>query len=224
VLRSASHAASVWFALATSLLTALATAQAPSTTSPAVAPPAESAAKSRDDRAGLSLLASVGYGRHSQSVYRVALEPYAASFGFEPGYTFRNGLRLGAYAQYGLGRSVAQTYDPRIGDSYDLSVKGTSVLAGASLAYDLPLYMFVLRYALKLGFTRLSWEFAEADQVPLAFGTRTGTQYGFSVAPELSLLWRVRAFQCGLAFEYLIQTEDVIPSGVFGRLLVGVAL
>jgi hypothetical protein len=220
------HAASICLALVTSLLAASAAAQAPTAGSPstAAAAPAQAGAPKSDDRAGFSVLASVGYGAHSQRVYRLELEPYAASFGLEPGYTFRNGLRLGAYAQYGLGRSLAQSYNPTLGDNYDLAVKGTSVIAGASLAYDLPLYMFVLRYALKLGFTRMSWEFAQADQVPLAFGTRTGTQYGFSMAPELSLLWRVRSFQCGLAFEYLIQTQDLIPSGVFGRLLLGVAL
>jgi hypothetical protein len=209
-----------------SLLTAPAAAQGTSAGSPssAAVPPAQDVSKSSDNRAGFSVLASVGYGGHTQRVYRVELEPYAASFGLEPGYTFRNGLRLGAYAQYGLGRDVAQTYDPKLGDSYDLAVKATSVIAGASLAYDVPLYMFVLRYALKLGFTRMSWEFGQDDQVPLAFGTRTGTQFGFSMAPELSLLWRVRAFQCGLAFEYLIQTQDLVPSGFFGRLLLGVAL
>jgi hypothetical protein len=209
------------------LVSRLASAQTPA---PAPATPAGPVGKSSDEatssdqRSGFSILVTAGYGRSTQRVYRVHLDPYAASFGLEPGYTFHNGLRLGAYAQLGLGREIAQEYDPVLGDNYDLSADSMSVNAGASLAYDLPLYMFVLRYSLNLGFTRMTWDFSDTLRVPLGFDAYQGTQYGFSVSPGLSLLWTVSAFQCGLGFEYLIQSQDRIPSGPVAKLLLGVKL
>jgi hypothetical protein len=197
-------------------------AEPPTSAGSSAAPSSED--KSARQRSGVSLLVSVGYGGSTQHVYRAHLEPYAASFGFDSGYTFRNGLRLGAYAQLGLGRRVSQDYNPALGDNYRLAADSMSVGAGASIAYDLPLYMFVLRYSLQVGFTRMTWDFGDAPRVPLGFDAASGTQYGFTFLPGLSLLWTVRAFQCGLGVEYIIQSEGRIPSGLVGKLLLGVKL
>ena len=154
------------------------------------------------------------------------MEPYASNFGLMAGYTFENGVHLGAYGHYALGRSVTQEYDPRFGENYDYKADSTSLNAGACVAYDLPLYMFVLRYTLNLGVTRFTWDFdEEQDRIPAGFGGASeGTQLGFHLGPALALLWSWRILQLGLVYEYLVQFQDRIPSGLVGNLLIGVKL
>jgi hypothetical protein len=177
-------------------------------------------------RPGFSLLAALGSGTNTDKVHRVHLEPYAASFGLIGGYTFPNGVHLGAYTHYALGRGVSQEYVPRFGKSWTYNADSTSLNAGGAVAYDQPLYMFVLRYTLNLGFTRFTWDFDEEQgRVPPGFGGRPqGTQYGFHLGPALALLWTWRILQVGVVYEYLIQMHDRIPSGLIGNVVVGVKL
>ena len=223
-----------WLALAAISLTAKVSAQEASSSAalvPAAAVPAASETKPygrAPSRAqpGFSLLAAMGSGTNTDKVHRVHMEPYAMNVGIVTGYTFRNGVYLGAYGHYALGRSVTQQYDPRFGESYDYTADSTSLNAGAAVAYDLPLYMFVLRYTLNLGVTRFTWDFDEAqDRIPAGFGGKSeGTQLGFHLGPALGLLWTWRILQCGLVYEYLVQFQDRIPSGLVGNLLIGVKL
>lgn len=175
--------------------------------------------------AGLDIMASAGYGDATTSLRDLELEPYGATFGLDVGYTFHFGLRLGARAAYGLGRSVSQTYDPIIGRPRSLTAEAESVSSGISLGYDLPLYFLVLRYSLDLGGTWLSYDLGAPRFSSLAgYSPTKGTLGSFYLAPRLVLLWPIDRFQCGIGFQYLIQAEERIPSGMLGELLVGVRL
>jgi hypothetical protein len=174
-----------------------------------------------------SLLASVAYGTSTQNVLRVHLEPYAAMVGAEPGYTFTGGLYLGAYVHYGMGHEVSGHHggDARLEREYDYVGKSSTLSAGATVGYDLPLYMFVLRYTLHFGFTRMSWDFGDVPALPVGeFSPEKGTKFGFQLAPGLALLWHWQLLECGLGFDYMIQSADYIPAGVLGKLLLGVRL
>ena len=215
-------------AFAVGLLAAAASAQV----SPATAPGPVAAASVEhgyvEGGAGwrlarVELLANAGYGGNTQHAYRVELEPYGASFGVEPGLIWKNGARLGAYTTYSLGREVPQRYEPLVRRDFDLTTEASSLHAGLSFGYDLPLYFLVLRYSLGLGFTRLSWDFDTRRPI-LGFWSAQGTAFGFHVAPGVALLWPTGLFECGLGFDYMVQSQDQLPSGALGRLLVGVKL
>jgi hypothetical protein len=218
-----------WITLALGLLVAPAasaetTALAPG---PGVATAATPPPTPTKSLARFELLARVGYGASTGKVYGIELEPYAATFGVESGYVFANGLRFGAYLDFGLGRSVSQPYQTNAGASFELKPKSSSINAGASFGYDLWLYFLVLRYTLNLGFTSLSWDMGDIPGGAILeySGTATsGSKVGFHVAPGLALLWSIGPFECGLGFDYFAQADFHIPSGFLGKLLLGVAL
>jgi hypothetical protein len=218
-----------WITLAFGLLIASAAsaetaALAPGPSVATEAPPPPTPTKSL---ARFELLARVGYGASTGKVYGIELEPYGATFGVESGYTFANGLRLAAYLDFGLGRSVSQPYQTNGGTSFELTTKSSSVNAGASFGYDLWLHFLVLRYSLNLGFTSLSWDLGNTPGGALleyAGQATQGSKLGFHVAPGLAVLWSIGPFECGLGFDYFAQIDDHIPSGFLGKLLLGVML
>jgi hypothetical protein len=184
---------------------------------------------------GFDLLASVGYGVATSRVGRLSIEPYGASFGLEGGYTFNRGVRIGFYGQYGLGRSRDSTYHPLRGDPFPVTADAAGVTAGASVGYDLALYMWglrtpaqqalVLRYTLSFGLSWMQWDFGELPTRPLAgFSQDKDSVLGFHVAPGVCLLWRIKKLEAGIGFDYWIQVEDRIPPGVLTKLLLGVKL
>jgi hypothetical protein len=177
--------------------------------------------------AGFELLASVGFGAHTNKVLGLQLEPYAATFGAEVGYVFAMGLRLAAYFDYGLGGSVRQQQQPLVGNAFELTTQASSLNGGASVGYDLWLHFLILRYTLNLGLTSLNWDLGEVPRGTLIrySGEAThGTKLGFYVAPGLALLWPIGRFECGLGFDYFAQFEDHIPSGIQGKLLFAVKI
>ncbi|HEY3496603.1 MAG TPA: hypothetical protein VGK73_18015 [Polyangiaceae bacterium] len=175
---------------------------------------------------GFDLLASGAYGASTGNVGNLRVEPYSGTFGLELGYTFRSGFRVGAYFAYGLGRSVEQHRDARLwGDDFDFSVDASSVNAGVTLGYDLPLHFLVLRYSLLFGTTRMSWDLHGLPPDSLvADADASSPASGFLLAPGLTLFLPQGKFRCGVGFDYLVQANDAIPPGFLGKLLVGVKL
>ena len=171
------------------------------------------------DHSGVELLASVGWGSSTSDVLRLELSPYGGSFGLDVGYVWPSGFRLGAYFGQSLGRSVFQHYDPVVGDELDLTADTSSFNAGLSLAYDVPLYSFVLRYALGLGGTAMTWDFD--PRTPDVARYSESPRVGFHVAPGAVLFWTRDWFEAGVGFRYLVQADGAIPSGFLGELLVG---
>lgn len=220
------RAAHLLFAPMLGLLECLGTEHALAAPPEADQPAAHAAArKPAEPRlAGFELLASAGYGASTGDVNDVAIAPYAASFGLEAGYTFPVGFRLGGYFGYGLGRSV-QAHREGIGADFDFVIDASSLNFGLSLGYDVPLDAFVLRHSLGLGATMMHWDvtgvppesvFTDADaQSPTT---------GFALAPGLALLWPHGLFECGVGFDYLVQSNGGIPPSFLGKLLVGVKL
>lgn len=175
---------------------------------------------------GFDVLATGGYGASTADVRDLSIEPYAGGVGLDLGYTFRSGFRTGVYFAYGVGRSVEQRHDARRwGDDFDFSVDASSVNVGLSLGYDLPLSFLVLRYSLVFGTTLMSWDLGglPPDSV-VADADSNSPASGFMLAPGLALLWPHGKLRCGIGFDYLVQTNDGIPPGFLGKLLVGVHL
>jgi hypothetical protein len=173
-------------------------------------------------RSGIELLASVGWGASTADVLRLELSPYGTSFGLDVGDRWSSGFRLGGYFGSSLGRSVSQRYDPVVGREYELTSDTSSLNAGLSLAYDVPLYGFVLRYTLGLGVTVMTWEFA--PETPDVASYTESPREGFHLAPGAVLLWPNDWFEAGVGFRYLVQADGAIPSGLLGELLVGFVL
>jgi hypothetical protein len=171
------------------------------------------------------LLANVAYGTATTSLYDLEVEPYGALFGLEAGFTWPWRLRLGAYFDYGLGRSVQQRYDRLAGRDISLTSEAQSASASASLGYDVSLHFLILRYSIDLGITWMRWDFGGLREASLGgYSPMQGTVVGFHVAPRVALLWPVGRFAYGLGMRYSIQFADQIPSGIQGELLVGMAL
>jgi hypothetical protein len=193
--------------------------QAPVADTPVAAPAAGTPAPARG---GLEILASLGWGASTMEVLNLKLSPYGASVGADVGYIWPSGFRLGAYLGYSLGQSVAQTYDPLVGRTQDLTADTSSLNAGISLSYDVPISCLVLRYSLGLGGTAMNWDFGSR---PPNIARYSDTPVdGFHVAPGASLFWRSELLEGGLGFRYLVQANGAIPSGFLGELLVGVRL
>ncbi|HEV8550812.1 MAG TPA: hypothetical protein VGQ57_17320, partial [Polyangiaceae bacterium] len=86
------------------------------------------------------------------------LAPYGATFGIDVGYTWRVGFRLGAQFDTSLGHSVVERRDPRVGRDAEFTADTSSVSGGISLGWDLPFYVVVLRYNLRIGVTAMRWD------------------------------------------------------------------
>jgi hypothetical protein len=197
---------------------------APATAAPGLAEPpvAEAAAETAPALGGIDVLASLSWGSSTMDVLRLKLSPYGASAGVDLGYTWSSGFRLGGYVGYSLGRSVSQIYDPVVGRTLDLTADTSSLNAGLSVGYDVPIYCLVLRYALGFGATSMNWDFGSTT--PRIARYSDSPIVGVHVAPGASLLWRSGLFEGGLGFRYLVQANGAIPSGFLGDLLVGVRL
>jgi hypothetical protein len=139
------------------------------------------------------------------------------------GYTWPVGFRLGAQFESSLGHNVALRRDPRVGPDYDVTADTSSISGGLSLGWDLPFSVFVLRYNLRLGMTAMRWDFAGGARPSADFATRTSPAVAVNFVPGVALLYPYRWFEAGVGFDYLAQNDDgVIPSGLIGKLLVGV--
>jgi hypothetical protein len=200
---------------------------APHTDAP-VRPKGSDAIASVDSTArGIDLLVSAGWGASTGNVGRLELAPYGASLGMDLGYTWSTGFRLGGYFTKSLGQALPQHRDPWIGREYDFIADTSSWSGGLSLGWDLPVYAFVLRYALGFGVTTMHWNFQEisaksADYAEENFGDGESPSVGVHLAPGIALLWPYHWFEAGVGFDYLAQVKDTIPSGFVGKLLVGV--
>lgn len=174
--------------------------------------------------AGWYLLATGGYGASTQNVRGMDLAPYGLAFGLEAGYTFASGLHAGAYVDSSLGHTTAQQRDPLIGREFSYDADTAALNAGLRIAYDVPVYMLVLRYKLGLGITSMSWDFGDVDASEVLYGDVSQPNTGVHVAPGAALLWPLGVFVAGAGFDYLAQVNGSIPSAFLGRLLIGVKL
>ena len=199
--------------------TALAEAPAPAASSEAASPSAPSETL---PLAGFDLLASAGFGTSTMNVAHLNLEPYATSFGLDLGYTFKSGLRMGAYFQYSLGKTEHQKYNPLLGRPLEFDAVTSSVHGGITFGWDVPLYVLVLRYQLSFGLSAMNWDFGSSAGVVGRFDGASNPTVGFHFAPGLALLYRSGIFEGGAGFDYFVQTSGIIPSGVVARALAGV--
>jgi len=174
--------------------------------------------------AGFEVLATAGYGAATMNIGKLDIEPYGASFGLQAGYVWRQGFRLGAYASFGLGRAVEQTYDPFVGRPVELTADTSMTNVGLSVAYDVPLYMLVLRYELKLGASIMSWSFGKGQPNLIEYYSLESPTEGIHAAPGVSLILPLDRFECGAGFYYFGQVNDAIPSGFVGLAFAGVKL
>jgi hypothetical protein len=181
-----------------------------------------SAAPAPASLAGFDVLVSGGFATSTMDVYRLHLEPYGGTFGLDTGYTFGFGLRLGAYFEYSLGQNSNVHYNPLIGRSADFVAVTSSMHGGMAIGWDVPVSVLVLRYALSFGFSSMKWDFGDAKPIQVRFGNASNPTVGFHFAPGLALLYGHGLFQGGVGFDYFVQTSGTIPSGVLGRVLVGV--
>ncbi|HWO14210.1 MAG TPA: hypothetical protein VNN80_32115 [Polyangiaceae bacterium] len=188
------------------------------------APPIAAADTSAASPGGLYLLATGSYGDNTQDIRGMDLAPYSVGAGLDAGYTFPVGLHLGAYLNYSLGRSKAQQYDPLIGRPIDYDADTSSLNTGIGVAWDVPLYAFVLRYKLGFGVTSMTWDFGDVDASDVLYGDAEKPTVGFHFAPGAVVLWQHDKLVLGAGFDYLAQIHVTIPSGFLGKLLIGVKL
>ena len=172
---------------------------------------------------GFDVLASAGWGVSTSKIGALDVAPYGATFGIDAGYTWPVGFRLAAQFDDSLGRSVVTRRDPRVGRDYDVTVDASSLSGGFSLGWDLPFYVVVLRYSLRIGVTAMRWNFGDTARTAAAFEGTSNPTVAVNFAPGVALLWPYRWFEAGVGFDYLAQNDDgVIPSGFIGKLLIGV--
>ena len=174
-------------------------------------------------RGGFDALVSAGWGTSTSTIGDLELAPYGATFGIDVGYTWPVGFRLGAQLDNSLGHSVVARRDPRVGSDYDVTASTSSISGGLSLGWDLAFHAVVLRYNLRLGVTAMRWDFAGGARTSAEFEATSSPALGVNFAPGVALLYRYRWFEAGVGFDYLAQNDDgVIPSGLIGKLLIGV--
>jgi hypothetical protein len=157
-------------------------------------------------------------------VRRLELEPYGVSFGLDTGYTFRGGLHLGAYFDYSLGASSTQHYDPLLGRAFDFTSKTSSLNTGIDIGWDVPVSVLVVRYALSFGVSSMKWDFGSTPVSKVRYGDASNPSVGFHFAPGLAVLYEQGLFEGGVGFDYFVQTNGLIPTGVIGKVLCGVKL
>jgi len=174
--------------------------------------------------AGLTMLATAGYGASTASVRHMNLAPYGATFGLDAGFTFRFGLHLGAYGAFSLGKTTEEKRDPLIGRTIDFEADTSSLNAGLKVGWDVPLYFLVLRYGVGFGFTSMKWDFGGVDPGRVSYGDAQNPNLGFHFAPGAALLWPHGKFECGAGFDYFTQFSGTIPNGFVGKVLAGVKL
>jgi hypothetical protein len=203
--------------------TARAEAPAPTATVSAESPTPSGTSKTPDKSlAGFDVLANAGWGTATMNVAHLNLEPYATSFGLDLGYTFKGGLRMGAYFMYSLGKTEHQNYNPLLGRPLEFDAVTSSVHGGMTFGWDVPLCMLVLRYQLSFGLSAMNWDFGSSKSVVHRFNGASNPTTSFHFAPGLALLYRAGLFEGGVGFDYFVQTSGIIPSGVVTRALVGV--
>jgi hypothetical protein len=188
------------------------------------AAPAEPAAVPAVSRKGFNILATLGYGKSTDEVYGLQLEPYAFSVGLDFGYTWAMGFRLGGYASYSPGRDVSQAVTPLGGTELDVTIATQSVSGGLSIGFDVPLYFLILRHTVNLGVTWMDWDFGERPWPELGLSTESSSTIGFNVVPGLTVLWPLGMFECGIGFDYFVQTNFKLPNAAVGKLVIGVKL
>jgi hypothetical protein len=174
---------------------------------------------------GFDVLATAGWGASTANIRQLKLEPYGASFGFDAGYTWPSGFRLGAYFSDSLGVAQPQHREPRVGPEDDFVVDTSSVSGGLSVGWAVPVYALVLRYTLSFGVTAMRWEIADSvASKSVSIGNGSSPTVGVHFAPGVALLWPYRWFEAGVGFDYMAQVKDTIPTGFVGKVLVGVKL
>jgi len=214
----------------TAIVLSLAEARAEST-APGAAPdarstvaPASKEAPASRSRGGVYALVGAGYGASTNDVGRLEVAPYAAMFSLNLGYAWRSGFHFGVYGAYGLGSAVTQTYEPRIGESYEVTADASSVHVGLSVGFDVPLDRLLLRYSLGLGASFMSWDFGEQEPNLVEFYSLESPSSGVHVMPGLALILPLGSFQCGIGVDYFVQANDGIPYGFVTSALFGVKL
>jgi len=202
-------------------------AAAPASTPPAAPAPSSTSAPGASNApklAGLGVLLTGGYGASTSSVRGMTLAPYGATFGLDVGFTFRFGLRLGAYGSYSLGKTTNEHREPVIRQGFDFKADTSSVSGGLAIGWDVPVQCLVLRYGMSFGFTSMKWDFGGVDASDVRYGDAKNPNTGFQFAPGALLLWPAGKFEGGAGFDYIVQANGTIPSGFIGKLVAGVKL
>lgn len=166
----------------------------------------------------------VGYGKATDVPAGVALEPLHWAFGLRFDYDFSFGLRLGAYGDYALGDTVTRDYQVLDLERARQTVAVASQLwnFGVSVGFDQAVGPLVIRYALDIGITYLTWDMGDIVADHIYGYARTGSQVGPHLAPGLGVFVPLDRYYVGLEYRYWIQFQNLVPPGVMGFLHGGV--
>jgi len=157
---------------------------------------------------GFEILGTLGYGVAVGDLTwdDEEIAPYGVMVGLELGYTLPFGLRIGADAIYGFGRSLEERR-PMGGVVVETDVSSAGF--GGSLGYDLLVPLFRLRGAVDAGL--LTYHGA---------GVFRGASW--YIGPEVALIWQYRALELGLQSKYWLTSADgpgnnaVVQVGIVG--------
>ena len=140
---------------------------------------------------GFEVLGTLGYGIAVPDVVYAnkQFDPFGVTVGLDLGYTLAFGLRLGADASHGFGRTIEQT---RMSGEV-VTTHASSTTFGGSVGYDLLLSSFRLRGAADTGF--LVWYDVAGSAA-------------FYIGPKIALIWQYRAFELGLQSKYWVTSAD----------------
>ena len=76
---------------------------------------------------------------------------------------------------------------------------------------------------LRLGVTAMRWDFTGGARTSPEFAGTHNPAVAVNFAPGVALFYPYRWFEAGIGLDYLAQNDDgVIPSGLIGKLLIGV--
>lgn len=157
------------------------------------------------------------WGTSVTGVSKLDVQPFGAGVGGRLDFTFKAGVRLGAYATYFFGgsklqQSVALNEDVAL----QLDANFRALLGGIGVGFDDDLGPLVLRYALDFGLTRLSWDYGGGPFVPGRYGRRRGTTTVFHLAPGFGVLVPFGLAFASVDLRYFLHNDDRVPSGVAG--------
>lgn len=160
----------------------------------------------------------VGYGKAIDVPAGVELEPLHWAFGLRFDYDFTFGLRLGAYGDYALGDAVTGEYQVLDLERARVTATVDSQLwnFGVSVGYDQAVGPVVIRYALDIGITYLTWDMGDTMVDHIYGYARTGGQVGPHMAPGLGVFAPLDRYYVGIEYRYWIQFGDLVPPGVMG--------
>ncbi len=164
--------------------------------------------------------ATIGYYAPTTDMFGLKVDPFGPALGITTSYTTPSGIWFGLHGQYFQGKAISQVYEPPL-TSLEIEMDAQTQLASvaAQVGFDQVLGPVVLRYALDLGVSFISWDLGDLPYLAIAgYQPMKGSGVGLHVAPGVGLLVPLGGFFVGAELRYRLEMGGLAPSSVGGNL------